>query len=83
MTGSARFSSLVQCFFTKHLCEHKQVSPRTVTAYRDTFRFLFTFVQKQTGKTPSSLELSDLDAPGRGFLTEPLLGSVNRVQASR
>lgn len=63
MTGSARFSSLVQCFFTKHLCEHKQVSPRTVTAYRDTFRLLFTFMQKQTGKTPSSLELSDLDAP--------------------
>ena len=46
MTGSARFSSLVQCFFTKHLCEHKQVSPRTVTAYRDTFRLLFTFMQK-------------------------------------
>ncbi len=63
MTTSSRFSSLVQCFFTQHLCEHKQVSPRTVTAYRDTFRLLFTFLQDRTGHPPSDLVISDLDAP--------------------
>lgn len=63
MTTRAHFSSLVQCFFTQHLCEHKQVSPRTITAYRDTFRLLFAFLKEQTGRSPSDLEIADLDAP--------------------
>ncbi len=63
MTTRPQFSSLVQRFFTQHLCEHKQVSPRTVTAYRDTFRLLFRFIQDRTGHSPSDLEISDLDAP--------------------
>lgn len=63
MTTRAQFSSLVQCFFTQHLCEHKQVSPRTITAYRDTFRLLFAFLKEQTGRSPSDLEITDLDAP--------------------
>ena len=63
MTTASSFSSLVQCFFTQYLCEHKQVSPRTVTAYRDTFRLLFAFLQERTGHPPSDLKISDLDAP--------------------
>lgn len=63
MTAQSHFSSLVQCFFTQHLCEHKQVSPRTMTAYRDAFRLLFAFVQERIGRPPSSFELADLDAP--------------------
>lgn len=63
MITASRFSSLVRCFFTQHLCEHKQVSPRTVTAYRDTFRLLFAFIQDRTGHPPSDLEITDLDAP--------------------
>jgi site-specific recombinase XerD len=43
--------------------EHKRVSPRTITAYRDTFRLLFAFLQDRTGRAPSDLEISDLDAP--------------------
>ena len=50
MTESAQFSSLVQSFFAQHLCEHKHVSPRTVTVYRDTFRLLFAFMQERTGR---------------------------------
>jgi site-specific recombinase XerD len=63
MTQSAQFSSLVQSFFTQHLCQHKQVSPQTVTVYRDTFRLLFAFLQDRTGRTPADLAISDLDAP--------------------
>lgn len=63
MTAQAQFSSLIQCFFTQHLCEHKQVSPRTITAYRDTFRLLFAFLQERTGRSPNDLEIADLDAP--------------------
>jgi len=53
----------MQAFFAQHLCEHKEVSPRTVTVYRDTFRLLFAFMQTRTGRTPSDLGLADLDAP--------------------
>jgi integrase/recombinase XerD len=63
VSQSAQFSSLMQSFFAQHLCEHKQVSPRTVTVYRDTFRLLFAFMQTKTGRTPSELGLADLDAP--------------------
>lgn len=63
MTAQSHFSSLVQCFFTQHLCMHKQVSPRTMTAYRDTFRLLFAFMQGRTARPPSNLEITDLDAP--------------------
>ena len=63
MSQSAQFSSLMQSFFAQHLCEHKQVSPRTVTVYRDTFRLLFAFMQTKTGRTPSDLGIADLDAP--------------------
>lgn len=63
MSQSAQFSSLMQSFFAQHLCEHKQVSPRTMTVYRDTFRLLFAFMQTKTGRTPSDLGLADLDAP--------------------
>lgn len=62
MTGTS-FSSLVQYFFTQHLTAHKQVSPRTVVAYRDTFRLLLGYLHQQTGRTPTALTLSDLDAP--------------------
>ncbi len=63
MTPQFRLSSMVQSFFTQHLTEHKQVSPRTVTAYRDTFRLLFTFVQNKTGRAASDVEIQELDAP--------------------
>jgi site-specific recombinase XerD len=63
VTQSAQFSSLVQSFFAQHLCEHKQVSPRTVTVYRDTFRLLFAFMKERTGRAPSELAIADLDAP--------------------
>ena len=63
MTKPSQFSSLVQCFFTEHLCEHKQVSTRTITVYRDTFRLLFSFMQERTGRPPSALDITNLDAP--------------------
>jgi integrase/recombinase XerD len=63
VSQSTQFSSLMQSFFAQHLCEHKEVSPRTVTVYRDTFRLLFAFMQTRTGRTPSDLGLADLDAP--------------------
>ena len=53
----------LQAFFTDRLIAQRQASPRTIAAYRDTFRLLLGFAQQQTGKTPSQLEIDDLDAP--------------------
>jgi len=60
---SPSLSSLVQYFFTQHLCEHRRSSARTVLAYRDTFRLLLSFLQTRTGHAPTTLTLADLDAP--------------------
>jgi Phage integrase, N-terminal SAM-like domain len=56
------FAMLVQRFFTEHLTHHRAVSPRTVTAYGDTFRLLLQFAERHIGKSPTSLKLVDLDA---------------------
>jgi site-specific recombinase XerD len=41
----------------------RQASPHTIASYRDTFRLLLNFAQKLCDKSPSSLNLTDLDAP--------------------
>ncbi|HTD14019.1 MAG TPA: tyrosine-type recombinase/integrase [Chthoniobacterales bacterium] len=60
---SASLAPILQYFFSEHLVAHKQVSPCTIVAYRDSFRLLLQFLQKRTGKKPSSLAVEDLDAP--------------------
>ncbi len=53
----------VQAFFTDRLITQKDASPRTIAAYRDTWRLLLRFASEQTGKQPARLEFQDLDAP--------------------
>jgi site-specific recombinase XerD len=51
-------------------------SPRTIVAYRDTFRLLLAFTARRLGKQPSELDLDDLDAP--------LIGAfLNHLQQDR
>jgi integrase/recombinase XerD len=52
----------LQAFFTDRLLRERDASPHTVAAYRDTMRLLLAFAQQRTGKPPSLLDLSDLDA---------------------
>lgn len=62
---------LLESWFTERLLQQRRSSPHTIAAYRDAFRLLLGFAQSQLGKTPSRLELSDLDAPFIGsFLQE-------------
>jgi integrase/recombinase XerD len=49
-----------------------RASPNTVASYRDTFRLLLAFTQRRTGKTPSKLQLEDLDAVLIGAFLEHL-----------
>ena len=59
----------LQGFFTD-LVGQRQASPHTVAAYRDALRLLLVFAQHKTKKSPSRLDIADLDAPLIGaFLT--------------
>ena len=60
----------VEAFFTERLLTQRAASPRTVGAYRDALTLLFGFTRDRTGKSPSDLDMSDLDAVLIGaFLT--------------
>lgn len=56
------FATLLQRFFVEHLGRQRAVSPRTITAYRDTFRLLLRFAEAKINKSPAALALVDLDA---------------------
>ena len=62
----------MQAFFTDRLARQRQASPRTIAAYRDTFRLLVAFVQEKTGIEPSALEWTDLDTPMIGDFLDHL-----------
>jgi site-specific recombinase XerD len=62
MTDSDLLGPLLQGFFLDHLLQHKHASPRTVAAYRDSFRLLLTFLHKTTGTQPAKLRVTDVDA---------------------
>ncbi len=62
LSHPAEFSSLVQRFFADRMIQQRNASPRTVAAYRDTFRLLFAYAQRQLAKTPTALCLDDFDA---------------------
>jgi site-specific recombinase XerD len=60
----------IEAFFTERLITQRQVSSRTVAAYRDTLRMLLTFAADRTGRAPSQLDVNDIDAVLVGeFLT--------------
>jgi site-specific recombinase XerD len=55
------FPTLLQRFLVEHLGQHRAVSPRTIAAYRDTFRLLLQFAEETIGKSPTTLSLADLN----------------------
>jgi len=77
----ANLPTLVQKFFTDRLIAQRRVSPHTVASYRDTFRLLLRFAQKELGKPPSKLGMEDLSAGLIGLFLDNL--EKNRANASR
>lgn len=63
MKQTPTLPALLESYFTQRLMAQRQASPHTIASYRDTFRLLLDFAQQQYGKSPSSLNLTDLDAP--------------------
>ena len=79
--SSANFAALLETFFTDRLIAQRRVSSHTVASYRDTFRLLLKFAQKELGKSPSKLVLTDLNAPLIGTFLDNL--EKTRANASR
>ena len=59
MTGND-FSELLQRFFTEHMVAQRNLSGHTITAYRDTFRLLLTFLSAQRSEPVDRLSLTAL-----------------------
>lgn len=53
----------LQAFFTDRLISQRDASPNTIAAYKTGLRLLLGFAAARTGKTPSTLDIADLDAP--------------------
>ena len=72
---------VLQAFFTDRLITQRRASPHTIAGYRDTFRLLVRFATATTGKTPSTLDIADLDAPLiAGFLDHLEVDRHNTVR---
>jgi site-specific recombinase XerD len=54
---------VLQAFFTDRLIAQRRASGHTIAGYRSTFRLLLGFAAAKNGKTPSTLDIADLDAP--------------------
>lgn len=74
---------LLQGFFTDKLMLQRQASPHTVTAYRDTFTLLLSFLTQRTGRAPARLSISDLDAPTIGAFLQHLETARGNGAATR
>jgi integrase/recombinase XerD len=62
----------LQACFTDRLARQRQASPHTVAAYRDALKLLLAYAAQRTGKQPSDLAITDLDAPLTGAFLDHL-----------
>ena len=62
MTNTA-LAPLLERFFMQRLMQQRQVSPHTISSYRDTFRMFLKFAQQRLHKPPSKLNFEQIDAP--------------------
>ena len=83
MKKESTFATLLEFFFTDRLMRQKGASSNTIASYRDSFRLLFGFAQKQLKKSPSGLTLEDLDAPFIGAFLDYLENNRNNGPSSR
>lgn len=72
----SKLAPTLQAFFTDRLLTQRNASPRTVAAYRDTFRLLLSYAQRQTGRHPCDLDFTETDAPLIG-------GFLNHLEVDR
>jgi site-specific recombinase XerD len=76
MNYSETLSRLVQDFFRTHLVGRRDVSPNTVSAYRDTLRMLLSFAGSHLRHTAGGMKLDDLNR-------ETVLAFLDHLQNDR
>jgi len=87
MTVNTDLAPLLERFFTQRLMQQRQVSPHTISSYRDTFRLFLKFAQAQLHLPPAKLKFEEVDAPLIVAFLEHLeqqrkpAGSAGRAQA--
>ena len=54
---------LLQTYFYSYLIGQRDLSPRTISSYRDTFRLFLRFLQQQHRIQPDAVCVDDMDAP--------------------
>jgi len=69
-------TATLQAFFTTYLSGQKAASPHTISAYRDTWRMLLTYLHHTTGTRPADLEFNDLN-------TEAITGFLQHLESQR
>lgn len=83
MKDATAFPTLLEMFFTRRLIAQRKASPHTIASYRDTFRLLLQFAQKQLAKPPSGLTMEDLNAPFLGAFLDHLESTRTNGARSR
>ena len=83
MKDATTFPTLLETFFTRRLLAQRKASPHTIASYRDTFRLLLQFAEKQLAKAPSRLTIEDLNASFLGAFLDHLEGSRANGARSR
>jgi site-specific recombinase XerD len=76
-------SALVQKFFTDRLYNQMEASPHTIASYRDTFRLLLKFAGEKIGKTPTKLNVDDLDVEMIGVFLDDIENARKNSARSR
>jgi site-specific recombinase XerD len=76
LSSLSDFSALLQRFFLEWLMQQKNVSPRTISSYRDTFKLLLRYMQDCLGKSAAAITLHDLD-------TKLVLGFLDYLEIER
>jgi site-specific recombinase XerD len=61
MKTLTNFPKLLTQFFNIRLIQQRNVSPHTISSYRDTFKLMLQFAKKQIEKEPSQLSIEDID----------------------
>ena len=62
MSPTNKLPSLIEGFFARRLVSQRNVSAHTIASYRDAFRLLLAFAEKELHRPPTRLALEDLNA---------------------
>lgn len=83
VTRSDPLGPALQRYFCHYLITQRNLSPRTISSYRDCFKLLIRFLEQHRGIKPDTLGVADLDAPNILAFLEDLERRRNNAVRSR